>query len=1752
MLFWLLAGIVGLVVFVILALQLPFVQNLIKDQVVSVARETLGTDVGIGRLRVDFPHYVEVDDVYVNNPAGDSIARLGHLGVGVNMWALIRSTVQLDEIVIDDVYANVVTTDSSSNIQFLLDAFLPDVDTLAAADSPAADSVAASPGGWLIDAEGAELSLNRADIYYQDDPAGLLADVTARSLRAEINGLDLTDQVYDIDHVDLDGTSARIVLGQSSTPADTTTTEAAAMRLLAGRLTIEDSRLDLGMDSLQLGIGLPYVNLEGAELDLGERLAFVGELFQLRDFAFSMDTPAPELAGPGMDFNHLALTEVGAEATDISYVVDSLHLELRQLTARERSGFHLQRTEGTIDYDPSFLGLADFLLRTEHSELRSGNTAVRFDFASADLEQLVARAQLSGFLGLRDVALLAPDLRDVPVVGTNLGQRVTFDLRADGTMADLNVDRIQLDGPGVRIRATGRGQHLLDTNRLGGRLLLREFVVTPGPLLPLLPDGMLPADIDWPRRIVAEGEATYRNNTLDLDLYAIENRTFGNGLDSRVRTSGRIAGLTTFPRTRLNVRLDTLLATRATVLAYVPPGTLPEDYQIPDFVRGSGSVSGPMDNLDVDLRLSLPGEQTFARLNGNVRNALDPDRLNLDLEVSDLAVSIADVKAILPDSLLPANLNLPDLRVRNARLSGSLTDLEFAVPLKTTNGNWDLRGRYNPADLDLTAAITGVRLPELFTGPVSDSLATLDLGPLDIYAQVDGRLEPSMDLVVDATIAQNGGDSLVHFNALVEDGSYAAAFEALHPALRGNGKGKYVIGPDSVARVEGVVDINRFDLEFWDLTDAPMVVDGRLTARSVGLDPYNLEAYARLDSVRLRGATGSSYVDSLAVTASLHDWKNEVYVRSDVLDAELLGFFDPVNTPTELVNFLIGYYDPTIEQPDPVESGRKLDFALQLKRPQPLTGGLINGLTKLSPFETSLLYRDATPELLFNLELRELVYAGLEAHNLVMKAVGDTSLLTWEANWADIEYGDQVELGKTRLSGENVDDRLLVELKLFTETDSLRHYLGLYVQPTGDSLTVQLEEEQILNFDTWTVPATNLISVAGPNLVIRDLVLRNGEQLLSARTTEPNDVEVVLENFQLRTPSRLLFSEEEVMAGEVNGTVGIDNALSQPGIRSDLRVDDLSWTGQPVGDITAEVTSSDESTYLIDVKLDDAGNDVRIRGAYVLDGEMDLSANVGRLQLSSVEPFSLGYLENSEGYLSGRVDIGGTATAPRLDGNLRFNETSFVISLLGERFRLSDQPIQFTGDAISFGSNYPIYDSEGNAARLSGGVDLGDLTAIELDMRVVAEDFIAVNSDKKDNPDWYGYLSVDAEVDIGGTAVLPVIDVRATTNENSDVTYVYSVPAAGLADAKDIVAFAEEYQWRNIIRRDTLEGFADTVATTGIDMTLELDIDPNAQVTVVIDPATQQEFTGRADGDLTIQIFPDGRMEANGRVEVTEGKYDFVFQKVLSREFFVLEGSSVTFTGELENPQLDLRIRHKVKTSGRPLVEALTGTAADVAGLSRTQTFYVDVTLKGDLTASQIVTDVKYPEDEPGNLGLVEIENALATLRQDESRITSTTFQLLDFNSFNIPLLDAGAGGGGPVYASTLNNLMSSYLNSFADQLIGFVDLDFGLDSYQNESGENQTNLRVSLQKTLFNDRIIISVDGVAGTEADEVAGTNQTYLDNITAEYLINEDGTFRLKFFNDRERDILVGGNVIRFGGRVTFGKDFESLGWGRKNQN
>lgn len=1745
-LLWIFGVLFGLVLLIVIAIQLPPVQRWLTDQVESTLQDRLNTDLGIGSIGLEFPKALAIRDVYINTPQGDSLFRLGELAVDINMLRLFKREVVIQSIGISDVYGNVIITDSTSNIAFLLDALVP-TDTAATLPPDTSATAAADTAlAWQILFPYSKLSLENIDLYYQDDPTGMLLDLEVGSFYGDAEDIDLTANRYVLDRLELNDSRIKFHTGPSQ---DTSAAAVLDYYLSCGLLAINNTSGQFRLDTMDIGLYLESTKLRAAELMLGETITFSSPAFALNKGAFTFDQLRADTIGSGIDYNHLALAGIEIDLQDILYRGDTILARINQLQAREKSGLEIVEAQGTILYAPTALALENLLLRTPYTRISSPATQIDYDFLGAPpLETLAADVDLKGYIGLRDALLLAPQLRAYPSLRENADRSVQFTARARGNGQAMDIRQLYLDGPGVVLRANGDMRYPFDPERVEGTLLLSELSARPRMLLPLVPAGMLPPGIDWPERIVADGRFEYADDGLTLRLFALEER-FASDLLSRVRAGGSIYGVQAYPRTRLDITLDTLLVTRRTLLAYLPPSAIPEGYQLPTFVRGSGTIAGPMENLDVDLRLDLPGGNTFARARGSIANITDPEQLRLDMELSDLSIAAADVSAILPDSLLPDYFNLPDLRISGARISGGLEDLTFDLPIESSNGQWNLVGRYNPRDLDIQARINGLDPKMLFSGPLRDSIAQLNLQPLDLRAMVVGQLEPTLDVRLNATIIEQGRGEIVTLAATAVDQTYEGSFAFSHPDLRGQGSGFYSLGPDSVATARATFDLDRLDLRRWNLSDADLLLSGEIAGESQGLTLDNMSANLRMNDILLRSDTSSSFVDSLVATAELQNGTNDVQVRSDLLDLSVTGQFAPAQVFDELVVFIRSYWEEQLPDINPVIHGNMLDLTFNLKKPRVLTGGLVPGLRELSPLQAKLVYRDRAPELVVDLDLARLNYAGTIMDSLVFDAVGDTAGLRYQADWRSININEQIILGRTRFGGYTDEDAIRSEFTVWNSADSVQHQLAFLVDPETDSISLRMAQDQIINYQTWNVPAGNLILIAGTDLLVRNWALESQGQRLAMETTAPNELEVTFDDFEIATITRLLQSEEELASGRVNGEVNLQNVLTNLEFRSDLTVDDLRVMSSPLGQLALQVSSPNGSTFVVDADLTGEGNQVFIDGAYQQNGTLDLRLDADRLQMQTLEAFSAGFLQNTEGYLTGAVDVGGNFNSPRFDGQLRFQDAALDVSILGTRFRLNEEPVLFNGQRISL-SNLTVYDNNGNQATVNGGIILRSIADYAFDLSIRARDFLAIDSDEDDNDLYYGRLVLDADITISGDVAEPIVELSATPKDNSRLVYRYSVSSLKSGQsAEGTVRFVAQSEWDRLLRVD--EGQQVRTGSTGFTLIANLNVNPDLRFTIVLDPITGDQFTGAGTGDISFRQYPDGRMEMTGQVEVVEGTYNFTYAGVISREFSVVPGSTLTWTGDVINPEIDLGIQYRIRTSPYPLVSNYTvGSLPN--GIRRDQTFDVVIKLDGDLQGTSVNTNVTYP-DIFGNNDFDAIEESLVALRADQSQLNQQAFGLLLFNSFinQSGTPDEEVGGLNNTINSTLDNVLTTQLNNLANRYLGFVEVDFGVETFENGRGGTERNVRLSLSKSILNDRVILSIDGVASTGEGDESASSQTYLDNITAEFLINESGNLRLKLFNDRDRSLLVNGEVIRVGGRLVFSKDFETIRWFKGNK-
>jgi hypothetical protein len=110
------------------------------------------------------------------------------------------------------------------------------------------------------------------------------------------------------------------------------------------------------------------------------------------------------------------------------------------------------------------------------------------------------------------------------------------------------------------------------------------------------------------------------------------------------------------------------------------------------------------------------------------------------------------------------------------------------------------------------------------------------------------------------------------------------------------------------------------------------------------------------------------------------------------------------------------------------------------------------------------------------------------------------------------------------------------------------------------------------------------------------------------------------------------------------------------------------------------------------------------------------------------------------------------------------------------------------------------------------------------------------------------------------------------------------------------------------------------------------------------------------------------------------------------------------------------------------------------------------------------------------------------------------------------------------------------------------VNLNLDLNSYedyQSGSAQDRTQLDVSLSKNLFNDRFRVEVGSQVDLEGQQRTQQQATdIIGNILVEYLLTEDGRYKLRGYRKNEYEGLIDGQVVVTGISVQFSKEFEKF--------
>jgi hypothetical protein len=162
------------------------------------------------------------------------------------------------------------------------------------------------------------------------------------------------------------------------------------------------------------------------------------------------------------------------------------------------------------------------------------------------------------------------------------------------------------------------------------------------------------------------------------------------------------------------------------------------------------------------------------------------------------------------------------------------------------------------------------------------------------------------------------------------------------------------------------------------------------------------------------------------------------------------------------------------------------------------------------------------------------------------------------------------------------------------------------------------------------------------------------------------------------------------------------------------------------------------------------------------------------------------------------------------------------------------------------------------------------------------------------------------------------------------------------------------------------------------------------------------------------------------------------------------------------------------------------------------------------------------------------------TMSSPENSTIQNELNSLDketMNRYAVALIITGTYLGGSKGVTAVNAL-SSFLDAKINQISGSAikdfDVNFGInDALNAETGTSYTNYSFSFSKRFLNDRITVVIGGEvnSGDRPDKNAGNN-TFINNISLEWKLNDGGNRYIRIFYDKNYQSLLEGEITETG--------------------
>ncbi|MCH5319024.1 MAG: translocation/assembly module TamB domain-containing protein [Paramuribaculum sp.] len=1024
-----------------------------------------------------------------------------------------------------------------------------------------------------------------------------------------------------------------------------------------------------------------------------------------------------------------------------------------------------------------------------------------------------------------------------------------------------------------------------------------------------------------------------------------------------------------------------------------------------------------------------------------------------------------------------------------------------------------------------------------------DTIAALELN----LEKIEYRGLTFSDIDLDATV--DGSNYTMNFTS-DNRGLAVEMFAELHKT-------------SPLSRIKSELTVNDFDYTLFSrkITNEPSRLSGYINLDLQGNNIDDFTGNININDISISTKKKLLSFNEIRIVSERDSTENRLFLRSDIADGELIGKYS-LTSLIDDVKYMVLSLTPTLYPGGNLSLRDKnlhpdsARLHITVKSTEPLGDPYDLPIAIIYPVEISGFLNNQNKELSLSINAPYLQQKGKLLEN------SNINILLKE------EYGNPAgtfslttlyptKKGPLSLNIETYATDNEIDSKLAWKVDRERDFHGALdlttlIQRNEESNKIAYKfrinpSEMVFNDTVWHVNPCN-VSYANNQINIDNFRVGRENQYIRINgkisESEKDQLNLSLKDVNLDYIFETLDIEKAMFGGIATGEFHASSILSpKPQFYTEgLNVAALKYNNSLMGNANI-ISNWDQVNKAVNIEATiNQPNELKsiVKGQiFPFADSLDFRFDADKIEVGFMLPYMNAFTSEVSGYASGKARLWGNFKYIDMTGIIYAEDVKIKLDFTNTSYLATDTVVLTPGHIAL--DNITLRDTEGKTALLNGYIDHEYFKQPRFEFKITdAQDLLVY--DIKDSPEarWYGKIYGNGSALVTGYPGTVNIGVNMSTAPRSSFTFVLS--DAEEAYEYNFITFRDRDQAKKdsikalnapppIIKelKDRISQSEDQGTGSVYNMNISVDVNPSANVTIVMDPVGGDKI--RANGEGHIRMTYESANEdfkMYGAYTLDRGDYNFTLQDIIIKDFTIREGSTITFQGDPYAATLDIEAVYSINANLSDLDESF----LQDKELNRTKVpVHALLLVKGDIRQPDISFDLEFPTLTQDTYRKVR------SIVSTEEMMNQQIIYLLALSRFYTP--DYMTTTKGNEFVSVASSTISSQLSNILGQLSDNWSIS---PNFRSDKGDfSDVEVDLALSSRLLNNRLLLN--GNFGYRDKSL--NNNTFIGDFDVEYLLNRTGSIRLKAYNRyNDRNYYLKSALTTQGVGVVFKKDFDNV--------